>query len=337
MTQFRYNMIIHLKKESAKQRIQDLINHTAGITFDQSGQTVLVTSSKIKSVPESFHSLIKEQFVMESDIQLAHNSYIKKRSVKIGQLELGTNQSTHLMAGPCSVESWDQLDRSASFLNGLGIKTIRAGCFKPRTSPYTFQGLGEEGLRLLVKVREKYGLNIITEVKDSTHVDLVLKHADIIQIGTKAMYDTSILRACGRSKKPVLLKRGFGSTLQEFVQAAEFILSQGNPNVLLCERGIRTFESKTRFTLDLTGIAFLKEYTNLPVVVDPSHAMGYRYGVADLTRAAVAMGVDGLLIETHPNPDQALSDAAQQLDFPTFEQMFSTLKPVAKAVGRKIS
>ena len=329
-------MIIHLKKASDKQLVRDLINQTGGITFEQSDQTVLITSSKIKAIPESFHSLIEEQFVMESDIQLAHNSYVKKRSVKVGELELGTNQSTHLMAGPCSVESWDQIDQSAHFLKSLGIKTLRAGCFKPRTSPYTFQGLGEEGLQLLVRVREKYGLNIITEVKDSTHVGIVLEHADIIQIGTKAMYDTSVLKACGRSDKPILLKRGFGSTLQEFVQAAEFILSQGNPNVILCERGIRTFESKTRFTLDLTGVAFIKEYTNLPIVVDPSHAMGYRYGVADLTRAAVAMGIDGLLIETHPTPEQALSDAAQQLTFDEFETMYNSLQPIAKAVDRTI-
>ena len=234
------------------------------------------------------------------------------------------------------MESWEQLDQTAAFIKSLGIKTLRAGCFKPRTSPYTFQGLGEEGLKLLVKVREKHGLNIITEVKDSSHVDLVIEHTDIVQIGTKAMYDTSILRRCGQSDKPVLLKRGFGSTLQEFVQAAEFILSQGNPNVILCERGIRTFESKSRFTLDLTGVAYIKHHVNLPIFVDPSHAMGYRYGVPDLTRAAVAMGIDGLLIETHPTPEKALSDASQQLNFEEFEQMYHSLQPVAKAVGRTI-
>ncbi|MEQ9305977.1 MAG: 3-deoxy-7-phosphoheptulonate synthase, partial [Marinoscillum sp.] len=224
----------------------------------------------------------------------------------------------------------------ANLLNRLGIQTLRAGCFKPRTSPYTFQGLGEEGLNMLVRVRETFGLKIITEVKDSTHADLVIAHTDIVQIGAKAMYDHGILRKCGQANKPILLKRGFGSTLQEFVQAAEFILSLGNPEVILCERGIRTFENKTRFTLDLTGVAYLKEHTNLPVVVDPSHAMGYSYGVPDLTRAAVAMGVDGLLIETHPTPKSAKSDAAQQLNLKEFEEMYHTLQPVAKAIGRKL-
>ena len=213
---------------------------------------------------------------------------------------------------------------------------MRAGCYKPRTSPYSFQGLGLEGLKLLAKMREKYGLHIITEVRDSSHVEEVIAHTDIIQIGAKAMYDQGILKRCGKANKPVLLKRGFGSTLQEFVQAAEFILSGGNDQVILCERGIRTFETNTRFTLDLCGVSFLKEKTNLPIILDPSHAMGYAYGVADLARACVAMGVEGLLIESHPTPKEAWSDAAQQLNFDEFAELMASLKPVAQAVGRKL-
>jgi 3-deoxy-7-phosphoheptulonate synthase len=185
-------------------------------------------------------------------------------------------------------------------------------------------------------MRDKYGLKIITEVKDATHVDDVIEFADIIQIGAKAMYDHGILRACSKIQKPIVLKRGFGSTLQEFVQSAEFILSGGNMNVALCERGIRTYETKTRFTLDLCGVAYLKEHTNLPIILDPSHAMGYAYGVADLTRACVAMGIDGLLIETHPDPSVAKSDASQQLNFEQFSSLKNSLNKVAESVGRKM-
>ncbi len=174
----------------------------------------------------------------------------------------------------------------------------------------------------------------MTEVRDATHVGKVIEYTDVIQVGAKAMYDHGILRACGEARKPVLLKRGFGTNLQEFVQAAEFILSGGNPDVMLCERGIRTFETKTRFTLDLCGVAWLQEHTNLPVILDPSHAMGYRYGVPALTRACAAMGVDGLIIETHPNPAAALSDSAQQLNFEQFADMYRSLPPILGAVGR---
>jgi 3-deoxy-7-phosphoheptulonate synthase len=185
-------------------------------------------------------------------------------------------------------------------------------------------------------MKVEHGLSIITEVRDATHVQEVIEYSDVIQIGAKAMYDQGILRACAKTRKPVLIKRGFGTTLQEFVQCAEFVLSGGNDNVILCERGLRTFETKTRFTLDLCGVAYLKEYTNCPVVLDPSHAMGHAYGVPDLTRACTAMGVDGLLIEVHPNPKVAKSDASQQLNHEEFETLLSTLNPVAKAVHRKI-
>ncbi|MDH5609212.1 MAG: 3-deoxy-7-phosphoheptulonate synthase, partial [Cyclobacteriaceae bacterium] len=271
-------MIIHLKPSVSQDKANELGRQHQAIVFRSGDAFVLVTSSAVKKLPQELEAVTEAFFAMDSDIQLASKSYHSgKRQVRIGDLTIGgESNATMMISGPCSIESWEQIRQSANLLKELDIKTLRAGCFKPRTSPYTFQGLGEEGLMMLVKIREEFGLNIITEVKDSSHVDLVIAHADIVQIGAKAMYDQSILRRCGESQKPILLKRGFGTTLQEFVQAAEFILSGGNPNVILCERGIRTFETKTRFTLDLCGVAYLKEYTNLPVVVDPSHAMGYR-------------------------------------------------------------
>ena len=256
------------------------------------------------------------------------------RIVNFGNISIGGNtKNTVLIGGPCSVESEQQIMESATFMSGLGLKLFRGGCYKPRTSPYSFQGLGLEGLKLLAKVREKFGMLVITEVRDATHVNEIIEYTDVIQVGAKAMYDQGILRACAKTNKPVLIKRGFGTTLQEFVQAAEFVLSGGNSNVVLCERGIRTFETGTRFTLDLCGVAWLKKHTNLPIILDPSHAMGYAYGVADLARACTAMGIDGLLIESHPNPKVALSDASQQLNHEEFKQLHTSLKAVAQSVG----
>jgi 3-deoxy-7-phosphoheptulonate synthase len=276
--------------------------------------------------------------VSDSDMQLASRQYRNEtRTVSWGKTTIGgSSNNTVIIAGPCSAESAEQLDQSAQLLTGLGIRNIRAGAFKPRTSPYTFQGLGLEGLKMLAKVREQYGLTVVTEVRDATQLEEIIEYADVIQIGAKSMYDHGILRRCGKTNKPVLLKRGFGTTLQEFVQCAEFILSGGNENVLLCERGIRTFETKTRFTLDLCGAAYLKQHTNLPVILDPSHAMGYAYGVPDLSRACMAMGVDGLLIEVHPTPQKALSDASQQLDHAQFTELMASLRPIAAAINRTI-
>ncbi|OJX37709.1 MAG: 3-deoxy-7-phosphoheptulonate synthase [Flavobacteriia bacterium 40-80] len=281
---------------------------------------------------------MSEFWVFENDNQLASRKFQSEtREVKFGNVTIGgSTKNTIMIAGPCSVESKEQIVQSSELLTSLGLSTLRGGCYKPRTSPYSFQGLGLEGLKLLKKMREQYGLNVITEVRDATQINEVIEYTDIIQVGAKAMYDQGILRACAKTDKPVLIKRGFGTTLQEFVQAAEFVLSGGNPNVVLCERGIRTFETGTRFTLDLCGVAWLKEYTNLPIVLDPSHAMGYAYGIPDLTRACVAMGVDGLLVEVHPNPKVAKSDASQQLNHDEFRQLLSTLNPVAEAVGYKI-
>ena len=212
---------------------------------------------------------------------------------------------------------------------------LRAGCYKPRTSPYSFQGLGKEGLKLLALMRERYGLVIITEARDATHIDDVIAYSDIIQVGSKAMFDQGILRAAAQGGKPVMIKRFFGASLQEFLQASEFILCQGNTEVMLCERGIRSFETKTRFTLDLCSVAYLKQHSNLPIVVDASHAMGYAYGVPDLLRASAAMGIEGLMVEIHPNPPKALSDAQQQLRPQQLSQELDSVDAILKAIQRK--
>ncbi|MGK7393953.1 MAG: bifunctional 3-deoxy-7-phosphoheptulonate synthase/chorismate mutase [Candidatus Cyclobacteriaceae bacterium M3_2C_046] len=331
-------MIIHLKKELTKEKAEELASTHQAAFFEKPDYYVLILSSKIKELPEALTPYSVAYFAMKSDIQLASREYQNKtRQINLGPYAIGggTNH-TAVITGPCSVESEEQITSSAELLKQFDLKILRAGCFKPRTSPYTFQGLGLEGLKLLDQIRKKYNLRIITEVRDASHVDQVISYADIVQIGAKAMYDHGILKKCGKAGKPILLKRGFGSTLQEFVQSAEFIMSGGNEQVVLCERGIRTFETKTRFTLDLCGVAYLKEYTNLPVVLDPSHAMGWAYGVADLTRACLAMGVDGLLIETHPDPTVAKSDASQQLDHQQFTSLYHSLPPVAQAIGKKI-
>jgi 3-deoxy-7-phosphoheptulonate synthase len=332
-------MIIQLRPEVSENEVQLIAHEHEAIVVNENGKKLLVTPTKLKEPLYEYMAKIEQIWVFDNDMQLASKKYIPNTrainisdTLKIGD---GTN-NTLVITGPCSVESEEQLTKAAELCVKLGVKVLRAGAYKPRTSPYTFQGLGLEGLKLLDKMRSKYGLKIITEIRDSTHASEVVEFADIIQIGAKSMYDHGILRAAAKSGKPTLLKRGFGTTLQEFVQASEFILSGGNPNVMLCERGIRTFETKTRFTLDLCGVSYLKEYTNLPVILDPSHAIGYAYGVPDLTRACTAMGVDGLLIETHPNPKEAKSDAQQQLNFAEFTALYESLKPVAAAVGRNI-
>ncbi|MEY2829913.1 MAG: hypothetical protein RIQ33_1771 [Bacteroidota bacterium] len=331
-------MIIHLKKSVTERRAEALADDNKGVCFYEDGRFVVVTPSKDTKPKNEDKEFIDEFFAMESDMQLSSKKYKDiTRTVGWGDIEIGGKGFyTAMMAGPCAVENEKQIMKSAEFIASLGIKTFRAGAFKPRTSPYTFQGLGQEGLDLLAEVRRKYKLSIITEIKNLSHAKQVIETADIIQVGAKAMYDVAVLQMCGESGKPVLLKRGFGSTLQEFVQAAEFILCKGNPNVILCERGIRTFETKTRFTFDLCGAAYLKHHTNLPVVLDPSHAMGYDYGVPDLAKASVAFGCDGLLIEVHPTPKQAWSDASQQLDFDTFKKLMTDITIVGGAVGKKI-
>ena len=331
-------MIINLKENVGEEKAVELAKTAKAFCIFDGSKYVLINSSSQKELQSSLEDFTDEHFVFDTDLQLGSRKYRNEtRTVKIRNVEVGGNTgNTVVIGGPCSVENEDQIRSSAQLMKKLGISTLRAGAYKPRTSPYSFQGLGLDGLKLLAKMREQFGLNIITEVRDATQIDDVIEYADIIQIGAKSMYDHGILKKCGKANKPVLLKRGFGTTLQEFVQASEFILAGGNQNVMLCERGIRTFETKTRFTLDLCGVAYLKEHTNLPLILDPSHAMGYAYGVADLARACVAMGIDGVLVEVHPNPKVAMSDASQQLNHEQFTDLLETLRPIAKAVGRNI-
>lgn len=331
-------MIIHFDLNITPVLLNEFINVNKSLSFKSNDIVVVITSSSIKQVDKKYHKYVKNTFSFDSDIQLAHKSYVNRREVFLGKdLVIGGDTgNTVIVAGPCSVESENQIHKTGQFLAGLGVNVLRGGCYKPRTSPYSFQGLGLEGLKLLNKTKAETNQLVITEARDATHIAEVIEHTDIIQIGAKAMYDHGILKACSQISKPVMLKRGFGTTLQEFVQAAEFILSGGNENVILCERGIRTFETKTRFTLDLCGVSFLKEYTNLPVILDPSHALGYAYGVPDLTRACIAMGVDGVIIEVHPNPKVAKSDASQQLNFEEFKDLYSSMKAVASSIERKI-
>ena len=329
-------MIIEVQKNLAENEITALAVKYKAVIVAGTDRKLLVNSSSVKNIDPADDNMIEKFWVFDSDVQLASRKFMPEtRNVKIGSFTTGKDESI-VIIGPCSVESEEQIEQTAALINECGLKSLRAGSFKPRTSPYSFQGMGLDGLKLLAKMREKYGFSIVTEVRDSTHVDAIIEYADVIQVGAKSMYDHGILRACGKAGKPVLLKRGFGTTLQEFVQSAEFILSGGNPDVMLCERGIRTFETKSRFTLDLCGVAYLKEHTNLPVILDPSHAMGYAYGVPDLARACMAMNVDGLLIEVHPNPSVAKSDASQQLNHEQFKELLLSLRPIAKAVGRNI-
>lgn len=331
-------MIIHLKDTVSASEAAKLAEEVKAFHLVSDGKNVLVLGSGVKEVPALIEDKTDQHWVFPNDMQLAARSYRNEtRTVKVGNVSIGGNTgNTLIISGPCSVESEEQIRQSAALLKANGLTSLRGGCYKPRTSPYSFQGMGLEGLKLLAKMREEFGFTVVTEARDATHIDEIIEHADVIQIGAKAMYDQGILRACAKTQKTVLIKRGFGTTLQEFVQAAEFVLSGGNENVLLCERGIRTFETGTRFTLDLCGVEWLKHYTNLPVVLDPSHAMGYAYGVAGLTRACVALGVDGLLIEVHPNPKVAKSDASQQLNHAEFESLLAAINPVAQSVGYKI-
>ena len=255
--------------------------------------------------------------------------------IKVGDVSFGGREVV-LIAGPCAVESEEQLLSTARAVRRSGARVLRGGAFKPRTSPYSFQGLHEEGLRLLVQARNETGLLVVTEVMDARHLELVARHADILQVGSRNMQNFTLLEEIGRARRPVVLKRGMSSTIAEFLLAAEYVLKGGNSEVILCERGIRTFETSTRNTLDLNAVPMLKRNTHLPVIVDPSHGTGHAWMVPQLSKAAVAVGSDGLLIEVHCRPEAALSDGEQSLDLERFDSMVQELRPVALAVGREI-
>lgn len=248
----------------------------------------------------------------------------KRRRVKIGDMELGSGRPL-MMAGPCSVESEAMIYHIASRLSKMGVRLLRGGCFKARTSPYSFQGLGEEGLGYLVDAAKKYSMHTIVEFLTIEQLEKYSELVDVVQIGTRNMYNYPLLKACGKLNKPVILKRAFSATYEEWHLASEYILSEGNPDVILCERGIRTFEVATRNTLDITAVPYMKERTGLPLIVDPSHAAGLRELVPPLTYAALAAGADGFMIECHEAPEKALSDSRQSLSLDDFEKMVEVL------------
>jgi 3-deoxy-7-phosphoheptulonate synthase len=256
--------------------------------------------------------------------------------VQVGDQAIG-GKDVVFMAGPCSVESRAQTMELAAMLHELGVRIFRGGAFKPRTSPYAFQGMGESGLQILADVREKYGMAIVTEVMGTEEVGLVAQYADMLQIGTRNMQNYRLLEAVGQQPKPVLLKRGMSSTLEELLLAAEYILSQGNRNVVVCERGIRTFERATRYTFDVNAIPMLKLLTHLPVVADPSHGTGRWDLVVPISRAAVAAGADGLIVEVHQRPEEALSDGAQSLRPDRCATLIEELRRVSRAIGRDVA
>lgn len=255
--------------------------------------------------------------------------------IRIGKNVIG-GKKIHVIAGPCAVENMPILLKIAEEVKRANATFIRGGAFKPRTSPYSFQGLGEEGLKILAKAREKTGLPVVTELMDPRDIDVVIKYADAIQIGARNMQNFRLLQEVGSHKKPIILKRGLSATIKEFLMAAEYIMAQGNNKVILCERGIRTFETATRNTLDLSAVPVLKRLTHLPVIVDPSHGVGKWRLVAPMAKAAIAAGADGLMIEVHTNPEEALSDGEQSLKPSKFQTLMKELKLVAKAVGRRM-
>src|SRR5437660_823453 len=255
--------------------------------------------------------------------------------VSLGSVQIGGSEVV-MMAGPCTVESEKQLMTTAEAVRKEGAVILRGGAFKPSTSPYGFRGMGEEGLRLLSKARKEFGMSIITEVMTPTDVKLVCEYADILQIGTRNMQNYMLLDEVGRTDKPVVLKRGMSSTIEEWLLAAEYVLSQGNRNVILCERGIRTFEKITRNTMDISAIPLIKRLSHLPIISDPSQGTGRRDLVAPMSLASLAAGTDGLLIEVHPNPDEALKDGAQSLTIQQFQELMPQVLAVTQAIGRKV-
>jgi 3-deoxy-7-phosphoheptulonate synthase len=279
---------------------------------------------------------VKEAHRIVSPYKLASRNFRPGGTiVKIGDVEIGGPRVV-VMAGPCSVESREQIERSAEIAAQGGAQILRGGAFKPRSSPYSFQGMGEEGLELLHEAARRHGLLVVSEVMESAQIPLVARHSDILQVGARNMQNFNLLRDLGRQRTPVLLKRGISATIEELLLSAEYILAGGNYDVILCERGIRTFETYTRNTMDISAIPIVKKLSHLPMVADPSHGTGRRDKVAPMARAAVAAGADGLLVEVHPDPDHALSDGAQSLFPEQFEDMMRQLRMIAAAVGRTV-
>ncbi len=329
-------MIISMKLDATKEQIEHVCERIREFGYKvhsiQGEQRVVIGAVGVGDVTACLESLeaapgVESAVRISSPYKFVSREFRKERTrIPINGVEIGGDQFV-VMAGPCSVESEKQIMQAAEAVAASGAKILRGGAFKPRTSPYDFQGLELEGLKLLDKARRTTGLAIVTEVMTDSDVELVARYANIMQVGARNMQNFALLKALGKCQRPVLLKRGMSSTIKELLMSAEYITAHGNPHIILCERGIRTFETATRNTCDLSAVPVLNELTHLPVIVDPSHAAGRQSLVPALARAAVAIGADGLLVEVHPCPEKAMSDGAQSLDLAQFRHMMDGLKP----------
>jgi len=337
-------MLVVMQQDATEQQIENVIARMIEMGFDVHRSTgVIHTVLGGVGGKEEFDLAVfevmdgvKEAHRIISPYKLASRSFRPGGTiVRVGDLAIG-GERVEVIAGPCSVENREQIEGSAEIVAKAGARLIRGGAFKPRSSPYSFQGLGEEGLRMLRDAADRHKLAVVSEVMEIAQIPLVAEFSDILQVGARNMQNFNLLRELGKQRKPVLLKRGISATIEELLLSAEYILAGGNYNVILCERGIRTFETYTRNTMDISAIPVVKKLSHLPIVADPSHGTGRRDKVAPMARAAVAAGADGLLIEVHPDPDRALSDGAQSLHPQQFEELMSQLKMIAPAVGRTL-
>ncbi|UCG82964.1 MAG: 3-deoxy-7-phosphoheptulonate synthase [Dehalococcoidia bacterium] len=338
-------MLVVMKKGSSEQELAGVMQkiNQAGLTGHMStGVERTVIGVVGQTYPELRDTLellpgVEEVIPISKPYKLSSREFKPEDTIiTVGDVQIGSGELT-IIAGPCAVETEQQVLDTARAVKAAGANILRGGAFKPSTSPYQFRGLGKQGLEILALARAETGLPFITEVLTPHDVELVVQYADILQIGARNMQNFNLLDEVGKSRKPVMLKRGMSATIQEWLLSAEYILSQGNRQLFLCERGIRTFETYTRNTLDISAIPVIKKLSHLPIIGDPSHGTGKWYLVAPLALAAVAAGADGIMIEVHPNPDQALKDGAQSLTFKNFEQMMQQLGPVAASVGRSMT
>lgn len=337
-------MIIVLKPKTKKDDIKAIVEKIKSrglkpVEFDGVERTVIHVLGDVR---DDHVNGYKSMDCVEKVIRIlkpfklsSKEHHAQKTVIKVGDIEIGGDDFA-VIAGPCSVENEEQIMKTAKLLKKMGVKIMRASAFKPRTSPYDFQGLGIEGLKLLKKVRDETGLLVETEVMDVRDVRIAAEYVDILRVGARNMQNYDLLKEMGKIDKPIIIKRGMSATIKEFIMAAEYVLYNGNKKVILCERGIRTFETAYRNTLDIAAVPTLKRETHLPVIVDPSHAGGKRELVMPLSKASVAAGADGILVEMHPKPEEALSDGAQSLNPEQMETLIKELKPICKAVGRKL-
>lgn len=337
-------MVVVMQERASEDQIQHIIATLVDKGFDvhrSTGalRTVLGAVGGNRSFDERLIEVmdgVHEVLRITEPYKLASRTFKPEPTVvSIGDVRIGGDEVL-VIAGPCSAESEEQVEAAAAVLARAGAKMLRGGAFKPRSSPYSFQGLGEEGLKLLRSAADRHNLKLVSEVMDISQIELVARHADMLQVGARNMQNFTLLRELGRIRTPVLLKRGISATIEEWLLSAEYVLSGGNTDVVLCERGIRTFERYTRNTLDISAVPVIHKLSHLPIIVDPSHGIGLRDKVAPMARAAVAAGADGLIIEVHPDPDNALSDGAQSLFPGQFEHLMAELRIIAPAIGRSI-